>query len=826
MINNSKVIENIDRLEEKFFSHLKLSKLLAIHFFLCSLGLVVVAMFISGQLAKLIDIPPHLTENLYPWAQSGAGVKKIVSLVQYVVPIVVMTAYLPFAAFITRRFSATYESVSREKFPKLWLFYLILIVVNLGLLVANKDRPTLMVVLSLLWIFTFLWFPISIILNRWIWMPTWVRRHVTALMVTTGAIAVISYLFVFIPMLASPVNGHDYVNLSQKTVLADGMVVDNLDYFNERQIEGLQLYDPRKSAEGILIKVEDCDKIYKEMIKSDSDNATKLGCDQKSNNLLVKAPFISLESALGNLWHKKTTSDQEKDFVLRNTIKNPGDQKLKGWFFFHHGYNFGPMSAMSLGAPYEKQTMVYGWLSTVTQGKILESLGAMNYQGYFKLFYSVYILYFAVYLLGVWLIFRAPGTVAMAGLLLASAVLMLGSELIKLAPGFNPARHFFDVPTFYLLYRYFSENKATHLLLAVAMSLFAVLWSKDLGLFLATSVGGALVAYAFIGSLTIARLPLIIGILTAFAGLIIYVSPLPGQNPTSIYMILGVGSPIADTQQVFSLLTWVGILVFATLWIKQALPYRALTIGLALYFVQGMTYYIWYPETHHLWGIAPVFIGWLVALYHGWTVSPAKQVSGDKQLIVVGMLGVFLFLPALLHFNKNNKQQTQTQSHQLYQWDFPRANISTATDPALFKEAVALIQKYSPEKKIYIISKYDHLLPILAGRYSAMPYNELLTNLVSKREVDDAAQTILENHPQYLFVDNDIDFGFREGQLEVNSVDSLAERAGLKLQKYLGEAVARERVTSGLYDVYKKVSAGYQKCGSSGLISVYCRKAD
>lgn len=825
--NEASVVQQFD----KYFAKLGIAKLLKIHLLICAAGLIVVSMFIAGQLARSINLPAHLIADLYPWAQPSAGVNKIVSLLQYLIPVAAMTVYLPLVTYISKKLCTARVNISHENFPKLWLFYSILIVINVGLLVANKERPALMTVLSLLWVIAFLWFLVSISLGRWIkvpeWIanPRWINNYSTPILTIVGFMAIASYLYIFIPSFCAPVVGHDYVNISQRTVLDSGRVVDNLDFINEHQIDGLQLYDPRKNSDGIQIKVEDCARIYQNIINSDKNNGAKLECDEKSNHLLVKAPFVSLEAGFEELLHEDVATNEEIDFARRNRVDDLENQKMKGWFFFHHGYNFGPMNAMSLGASAEKQTMVYGWLSTVTQGKILESLGLMNYQSYFKLFYSVYIIYFGIYLLGIWIIFKDFGTVVVAGLFAVSSVLTLGGELIKLAPGFNPARHFFDVPTFYLLYRYFSNNKKSHLFLAVMLALFAILWSKDLGLFLATSVGGALIVYALMGSRPVIRLPLIVGSLTVLVGLIIYLFPLPGSNPTAIYMILGIGAPIADTKQIFNLLASVGVLLLATILIKQAMPYRALTVGLAFYFVQGVTYYIWYPELHHLWGIAPVFIWWLAALYHGWAVAPSSMGKGNKQLFVVGTLTVFLFLPALLHFYKSNRlQQLQLESHQLYQWNFERADISSTMDPALFKDAAALIQKFNQEKEVYIISKYDHILPILAGRYSAMPYNELLTNLVSQREVSVAAQAILENDPQYLFVDTDIGRGFEEGNKNANSIDHLAEHAALKLQNYLGEAVARERQIFELNDVYKKVADRYQKCESSGLISVYCRK--
>jgi hypothetical protein len=310
-------------------------------------------------------------------------------------------------------------------------------------------------------------------------------------------------------------------------------------------------------------------------------------------------------------------------------------------------------------------------------------------------------------------------------------------------------------------------------------------------------------------------------------GLLLYFYPLPGTNPTAIYMLLGIGSPTINATQIFNMLLVVGALLLLTVWIKQSATHKILTLSMALYFVQSLTYYIWYPKTHHLLGIAPVFCLWIIALYHGWmsNCQDAEKASRRQVLVVVALL-LTIYVPALTHFSKEQRIcLKQFQNHQLYRWSFGGGSFDSTMDPSLFEEAANLIKQYSPDKGVYIISKFDHVLPVLAGRYSAMPYNELQTNVVSPREADAAAGVILDHAPKYLFVDSDIGNGFISSAKLDETANFNTELAAVKVQQFYSEAVARERILGQLNEVFKRVSGKYEKCKAGGLVSVYCRKS-
>ena len=137
-------------------------------------------------------------------------------------------------------------------------------------------------------------------------------------------------------------------------------------------------------------------------------------------------------------------------------------------------------------------------------------------------------------------------------------------------------------------------------------------------------------------------------------------------------------------------------------------------------------------------------------------------------------------------------------------------------DPQLFVNAVSLIQQYAPEHSIYIISRYDDLLPALAGKYTAMPYNELLTNLLTSNDVTHVADVMKQKKPHYIFVDTDIARSFNNEIYHPDDV--LAKRYQLNMY-------SRDRVSTlnNIKLLYDRIRGDYKVAAKSELITVYER---
>ena len=103
-------------------------------------------------------------------------------------------------------------------------------------------------------------------------------------------------------------------------------------------------------------------------------------------------------------------------------------------------------------------------------------------------------------------------------------------------------------------------------------------------------------------------------------------------------------------------------------------------------------------------------------------LNRARMKKYENVIISALSIALFftLYLPSLkdYHLAENNFKKIFVD-HKIYQWDFPTAKFKSTMNPAYFYNAVSLIKKYSSgTDSIYMVSKYDTILPFLAGKYS------------------------------------------------------------------------------------------------------------
>ena len=143
----------------------------------------------------------------------------------------------------------------------------------------------------------------------------------------------------------------------------------------------------------------------------------------------------------------------------------------------------------------------------------------------------------------------------------------------------------------------------------------------------------------------------------------------------------------------------------------------------------------------------------------------------------------------------------------------------STVDPAPLKQAVSLINKYGTTDSgngIFIISKYDNLLPFLAERYNLMPYFEMTYSLISNKETSSAIKTLFDARPRYLFVDTEID-------LKETTFDPWSKICLTRFDRY--ERSSRYGRLLELKKVFDAVRPDYEMIDKGQLISVYRRKA-
>jgi hypothetical protein len=135
---------------------------------------------------------------------------------------------------------------------------------------------------------------------------------------------------------------------------------------------------------------------------------------------------------------------------------------------------------------------------------------------------------------------------------------------------------------------------------------------------------------------------------------------------------------------------------------------------------------------------------------------------------------------------------------------------------ALFDAAVDLIHRFSADRGIYIISRYDTCLPFLAERYSRMPYPALAWFLTTQYEIDAASAALDRARPEYLFVDADIDRVY-----EFDLINPAAPLFADPVTDIVATCSVGRR--KELAKVFDHVRADYHLVERAGLIAVWQR---
>jgi hypothetical protein len=248
---------------------------------------------------------------------------------------------------------------------------------------------------------------------------------------------------------------------------------------------------------------------------------------------------------------------------------------------------------------------------------------------------------------------------------------------------------------------------------------------------------------------------------------------------------------------------------------------RKLVLLLALYCNGLYLYYIWGASSPHFQNFEPVYALLGVVALKGALSHPVLQ-SVERRVVTTALLAgtVVLLIPAGVDYmDAKTKFEDVFKTHIVHAWNFPRVHVQSTVDPKPFEEAVSLIEKYEPASKgVYFISVFDNLLPMLADRYSAMPFFDLSWFLLTEDEFALAKRRVLEDSPRHLFVDHDILY------------DHSGEVADWRLRQDSEathvESVLRIRRLQVLQELFKQVSGDYVRVSESPLIDVYERRAN
>ena len=532
----------------------------------------------------------------------------------------------------------------------------------------------------------------------------------------------------------------------------------------------------------------------------------------EERDFLRKSRYLSLDLL------PRAATAEELDFLRKNELELHW-QILNRWVLHHHNFVLGPINEYALGKPLAEINAQYGLLNVVMMKWLLEKTGGISYQNYFQKWFAWWLVYYALFVALAYLLFRNVYYVTLVCVLAFGFINKIDYQFLFLGPGLNPIRHFLDLPVIACLFWYLKTRRAGVLVLALLFGLIGIMNNKEFGVFLIVALvvtllvknwqewdrGGHSEVRWLVGAAVVLGLILLWGI--------------PGRDIMSQYYRQGFLGFATNPQRLYLIVFIISGCYLLLLRVEHvANEWKYLALFLLLYSQGLLAYGLWGGTDKHLLNIASVLV-LSGAVFLKLLIDQSSLKKYEQVLVgalIVGALG-FVYVPGLVAYYTTKSEYEQVFStHRTYEWSLERAQFRSTMDPKYFVDSVSLIQQYAnSENGIYIISKYDHVLPFLAKKYSAMPFFDVPWMLLTDNEVKLCVESITTNKPPYLFVDTDIE----------RNLNGEIVRSGVSASILQGdESLLRVQRLSLLKNVFAAVKDDYEPEMSRGLLTVYRKK--
>ncbi|MDP3588627.1 MAG: hypothetical protein Q8R58_11295 [Sulfuricurvum sp.] len=572
----------------------------------------------------------------------------------------------------------------------------------------------------------------------------------------------LGYLF-YDPIVNQPKIINEYLAIPEQTIMNDGQIIGNNDYLKRMN--------------------------YLEIAHKED----------------VKNPFLA----------QKLSDPKIEEWIDFNRFEVHW-QILSRFMIHHNSFMFIPIGDIALDKNISMINAQYGLGSAWLFEKLFSWIGGISFDGWLKINYASYYLYFGFFIIILFAITRSFSWTTAIFLLSIALVNNRGYDFLLLPPGESPWRHIFDIVIVYLIFLYTEKKTFVYYLLALIFGVISVVINPQIGLmiFVATIISGLFYMYRerihISGMAIITTIAMILG-----GSAFIFLS---SANDMAQYYLDGViGFPISF-YEMFKILI-IFIVGYLLLWkiLKDRLSLNYMHLVFLVIYVQELMFYVvWHYNGDGFRSRAYIYV-----LTVGLLLFPLRKIIVDRwknylTIALTVVIGVF-YISSVKHVIKSKVHYEEVfQHHVTYEWNMDRAHIISTMNPLYFQNDVDLIKKYSKDKNgIYIVSEYDNFLPFLAHKYSLMPFFDLKWYLITPKEFDKSIKILELNKPEYIFVDTGID---RNINNEI--IDSKLPKIGYLYQ----ESVWRIQRLKLLYKVFQDVSNDYQLVEKGYLISVYKRK--
>jgi len=825
---------------------------LILHFAICSLGLLGIVRLFANIVTPLIFNNEIVFNN---WASSFYNVNKPPELIRYIFSIIILFLYFfLIGVFFNNKKLYSYISnktyIFLEKNLFFTLFITLNVVLNTSILLSNGvsffNRFYGFFLISTTWI-TIIISPFLKIIDP---ITSNFYKNKKLIYYLVLIIVVSQFIHMFLPFTFYKLKIlNEYFDLPDQTVM-DGKFINNNSFINNNNLLGQIKFDINLNSD-YYDKYHCFSLSLNTKIQEFANNSNnKFYVDKNNNRLCSYYPITYTEKLiLSSLIDNNEEKDNlKKEFNLNlyngnyldnkkydKNIKNFLDknkfllhwQTLNRFVIHHHNHILGPINELALGKNIKYIYAQYGSIPILVLKQLLEWTGGINYQNYFRVYYSFYYLYYALFALIVYLIFKRIDYLAITTILSVSALNWIGFGFIFLGPGSNPIRHLFDILVLFFFSKYLNKNNFLYILLSYFFTFLSILANREFGLFIFITLTLTLVIkYIQINNwkLILSKLlPLFpLGIL----GSAVYFYSKIGPDFMSKYFLYGfLGFPLVKLT--FFLILFSFVICYILIFIKYGQvthPSKYIFLFLFLYSQGLLIYYIW-GGIDHFTSLAPIFILCIIALFNFLRFSNTFVKNETNKIVsFLFILSLIIYVPSIYnyYFSKSNfsyisfyKYDQVFKNHRIYQWNFDTAKFISTMDPEYFENGVKLIKKYNPGNDVYIISKYDNILPFLAKKYSAMPFFDLASFLITEGEVNKSIAIIKNNKPRFIFIDSDINRDYFSDIINPK----------IPIIGYLNqESVLRVKRLNLLKDVFNAIRSDYQPIDVGNLITVYKRK--
>lgn len=458
---------------------------------------------------------------------------------------------------------------------------------------------------------------------------------------------------------------------------------------------------------------------------------------------------------------KLDVSLEELNLLSESIMRTGGWQSQAGRLFYHHSYIFVPAAhflSYGLDAPIP---YMYGIGNTLFHAELMQHITSPTLTGYISSFPIAQLTGFiAIVLLIAYISRNILTTIAASGLMLACAYHMT-FEALLMAPGFSPLRYLGLVGQLASIFCLFRGNHFLRRFSLLAALAFSFFWNGEFALIGLVSQSLAL----FLPQL---RLSVVGRFLWLGAAVAVAIGMLSGINyltrgylETMHLIVFGLLPALGPFPFVLLVLI-VGAITLAL--ISRAHHFtpeeRAPRLAVLPIFVLLVTKYLYTISTVHLF-YSLMLLAPLALTYFHWSSLRRHTNSTPLQdywSLLFALVCVSLAcVKAVAYYGSADRfHRSMIEPYKTHVWEELGESFITPMPPEVITDRVkAIREEIKPDDAVIFLSPFDHLLSFYANPRHFCGHYELLTNLVTFKQISDVAKCAYETPGDVVVVYDD-----------------------------------------------------------------------